>query len=422
MAKESSFGIELLLGANIPGMDQKRMDLELKRMQMALAALGKPCGKIPAIQIVGTNGKGSIASFIESTLKAAGIKAGVTTSPHLVSWCERIRISEQSITDQEFQRLLITLKPLAIKLELTPFEIVIATAFKYFSTQNVELLVLEVGLGGRLDATTAHPLRPIIAMASIGLDHCEHLGNDIKAIAKEKSAVISPGSKVISAIQHPEVTTIIEETAERNHAEIEWVEPLSNEWNLGIQGDVQRKNAAVAKGALNALTMLGWEISEKELRTGFALANWPGRLQEANWKGLPLLLDGAHNPHAAEQLAVERNNWERQDIGVHWVLGIQSHKQAPSMLRYLLKPTDKAWIVPIPNHTSWTKAELSKACPELAEQLCQAYEVNQILSRLELEEQWPNPAPVIAGSLYLIGDLLSKEIVKASEKEIPFQF
>ncbi len=396
------------------------MSLQIDRMQMALAAMGEPCSKIPAIQIAGTNGKGSIASFIESTLKAAGIKAGITTSPHLVSWRERIRVNGNSITHHEFRRLLLSLKPLEKRLELTPFELVIASALQYFHNQKVELLVLEVGLGGRLDATTAHPLRPIIAMASIGLDHCEHLGKDIKAIAKEKAAVISPGSKVISAIQHPDVTKVLEESANKNHAEIQWVSPVSDDWNLGLRGAIQRTNAAVAKGALHALTMRGWEINEQQIRAGFAVANWPGRLQKANWKGLPLLLDGAHNPHAAKQLSRERAQWEGQERGVNWLLGIQSHKEAPSMLRHLLNPCDKAWIIPIPNHTSWTKNDLSNACPELAEQIFDAYKVEQILSRLALRKRWTSPAPVVAGSLYLIGHLLSKEIVEVSPKEMSF--
>lgn len=396
----------------IPNFDQRGMDLGLERMQMALKAMGRPCKSIPAIQIVGTNGKGSITSFLQSSLKVVGIKAGITTSPHLLSWCERISIDGGLIRPQEFRQLLISLKPLADNYQLTPFELVMATAFEYFDENGVELLVLEAGLGGRLDATTAHPFRPIIAIANIGLDHCEYLGKDIKDIAKEKAAVISPKSKVISADQHPEVTQILEETIQATHSQIEWVSPLNDDWNLGLNGEIQKQNAAVAKGALEALDVLGWELQEENIRDGLAYAHWPGRLQSASWKGLPIFLDGAHNPSAAEQLSRERMKWQQQESGVQWILGIQKQKDAPTMIRNLLSPYDMAWIVPIPNHDSWSKKELSKACPDLEKKLFQVKEVEEAFRQLQTHTPWPTPPPVIAGSLYLLGDLLAKNTIK----------
>ena len=387
------------------------MDLGLTRMQMALKAMGSPCAEIPAIQIVGTNGKGSIANFIQSSLKSAGIKTGVTTSPHLVSWCERIQIDGDPISLQEFRQRLTSLECLAKDHQLTPFELIMAVAFDHFAANNVELLVLEVGLGGRLDATTAHPFRPVIAMASIGLDHCEHLGSHIKDIAKEKTAVISAGSKVISSTQHPDVTEVIEETIKKKNAEIHWVSKAPREWELGIGGEVQQKNAAVAIGALQALEMLGWKIEEKTIRKGLALANWPGRHQKTHWRGFPLLIDGAHNPHAAKQLSKERNNWGSQKVGVQWIIGVQSHKAAPEMLRHLVKPLDIAWIIPVPNHKSWTKLQLSKACPELAKQFLEATSIEHVFQTFSTSSRWPTPPPVIVGSLYLIGDLMMRDII-----------
>ena len=395
----------------IPQFSQRGMDLGLKRMESALKTMGSPCSEIPAIQIVGTNGKGSIASFIKSTLQTAGIKTGVTTSPHLVSWCERIQIDGELISPQVFRELLISLNPLQEVHKLTPFELVIASAFKYFAKQEVQLLVLEVGLGGRLDATTAHPFRPVVAIASIGLDHCEYLGKSIKEIAKEKAAVISSGSKVISAEQHPDVKKILEETIEKKNAQIQWVTPLPQEWDLGLSGDIQRKNAAVARGALQSLEKYGWKLDEQTIRKGLALATWPGRLQKTSWHGLRLLIDGAHNPQAAKQLSKERTNWNQEEKGVQWILGMQRHKAAPEMLRHLIKPYDIAWIVPVPNHNSWSKAQLAATCPELANQLRQANEVEQVFSTLQMKNQWPSPPPVVAGSLYLIGDLLKQKIV-----------
>ena len=397
----------------LPRFDQRGMDLELGRMARALNAMGNPCGSIPAIQVAGTNGKGSICSFIASGLKAAGIRTGLTTSPHLVSWCERIRIDGTLITASELRQRLLQRKPLVAIHQLTPFEQLLAAAFDHFAAGQVELLILEVGLGGRLDATTAHPIRPVIAMARIGLDHCEHLGSNLSAITAEKAAVINPGATVISAEQEPEVTELLNTMAARQGALIKWVKPLSQDWQLGLPGTMQRSNAAVARAALEALQPLGWTLQEEQIRAGLAAAEWPARLQTMVWQGHSVIIDGAHNPQAAAQLARERLNWTAPDQRVHWILGVQAHKDAPGMLRELMKPADQAWIVPVAGHRSWRCSELKEACPELALQLLEAKGVDQVLSRLENLGGWPSPAPIVAGSLYLLGNLLGRGVFTA---------
>ena len=185
----------------IPRFDLRGMDLQLDRMQAALEALRSPCQEVPAIQVAGTNGKGSIASFLASALHRAEIRCGLTTSPHLISWCERICVDGRPIAHDCLRDALIALRPISDHHRLTPFEQLLAVALSHFHREQVELLVLEVGLGGRLDATTAHRCRPVIALAAIGLDHCEHLGETLTLIAREKAAVITPGATVISAAQ-----------------------------------------------------------------------------------------------------------------------------------------------------------------------------------------------------------------------------
>ncbi len=397
-----------------PNVENKVIDLGLDRIKACLQDMGNPCHSIPAIQIVGTNGKGSIASFLQSCLKEAGISAGVTTSPHLVSWTERIQTNGNSISSEELRKRIEALKPIAKRNKLSPFEILIAVAFDHFNSKNVELLVLEAGLGGRLDATTAHPKRPIIAIASIGLDHCEYLGESLEDIAKEKAAVINQGSIVISSRQDPKVEKVLESITTKQEANLIWVPPLTKQWELGLAGTIQRENAAVAKGVLEALKLLDWEIEESTIRRGLALAKWPARMQSANWNKLPLIIDVAHNPPSASQLAEERKKWANQVKGVHWILGIQVNKAGPGMLRNLIDPRDHAWIVPIPNHLSWTKASLVKTCPELSSQLFQANNVEEVLLTLLSKDKWPKPPPVIAGSIYLIGDLLSKKLIETN--------
>ena len=158
----------------LPPFEQRGMDLSLDRMHRVLSALGDPCRDRPAVEVVGTNGKGSIACMIHSGLSAAGVRSGLTTSPHLVSWCERICIDQDPITLVELVQRLEALEPLARQHRLTTFERLITAAFLHFEAHNVDWLVLEAGLGGRLDATTAHPQRPLIAVAAIGIDHREH--------------------------------------------------------------------------------------------------------------------------------------------------------------------------------------------------------------------------------------------------------
>ena len=396
----------------IPRFDLRGMDLQLDRMHAALHDLDHPCQAVPAIQVLGTNGKGSIVSFLESALCAAGLRCGVTTSPHLVSWCERIRIQGEPIAVETLRSQLQALQPLNERHRLTPFELLVTAAFLEFQRHACELLVLEVGLGGRLDATTAHPHRPVIAVASIGLDHCEHLGNNLTAIAMEKAAAIPSHSTVISGAQDPAVQAVLEETCRTQQANLHWVKPLESSFQLGLAGEIQRSNAAVALGALEALSSLGWTLPEAVIHEGFATARWPGRLQTVRWREHLLRLDGAHNPPAAVQLAEERVHWTNASIGVVWILAIQAHKDAAAMLQALLHPQDQAWILPVPGHKSWCRAALLKELPDLDNQLQEADSLETVLNQLN-SDGWPTPMPIVAGSLYLIGDLFARGVVTA---------
>ena len=400
----------------LPPFEQRGMDLSLDRMVRALAALDHPCATVPAVQVVGTNGKGSIASFIHSGLIAAGLRTGLTTSPHLMEWTERIRVNHQQISPTAFRTRLQALQPLAAQEKLTPFELVITTALQHFAAEQVDWLVLEAGLGGRLDATTAHPNRPLLAVASIGFDHCEHLGTNLTAITGEKAAAIQPGAVVISGPQHPEVEAVLKTSAEAMDADLRWVSPLGLEWELGLNGDHQRSNAAVAKGILESIQAMGWPLESSSIRKGLASARWPGRLQTIDWRQHQVLIDGAHNPPAAEALRSDRRHWPNAESGITWILAMQAHKQAPAMLDILLEPNDQAWIVPVPGHPSWDRSMLVQSNPAWADQLRELPAVSQQRSSRELVETvlrlvdqqgWPRAKPVIAGSLYLVGDLLA---------------
>ncbi len=374
------------------------VDLGLDRLAGALAAGGHPERRFAAVQVAGTNGKGSICTFLAAILAEAGLAYGVYRSPHLLSWCERLQLGERWITAAELRADLGRWRPIAEAFNLTPFELLTAAAFDRLAAEAVQLAILEVGLGGRLDATSLHPARRVIGLAAIGLDHCEYLGSSLEAIAFEKAGAFQPGAIAISAPQDPAVAAVLTAQAQRLGTELCWVEPLPPEAlggpRLGLAGDLQRRNGAVAVGMAQALGKQGWAIGAGAIGRGLARARWPGRLEIRSYRGQPLLLDGAHNPPAATALrqeldlgeldlgALDRGALERRSLGKggpgpldgcgrRWLLGIQRHKQGAAMLRALLAPGDQAAITPLPEHASWSAAELAAACPDLAPQLRQ---------------------------------------------------
>ena len=400
---------------------RRGIDLGLGRLQAALAELGHPERRFAAIQVAGTNGKGSICALLHGALGAAGLRCGLYTSPHLVSWCERIRLGPAPISPALLRALLSDLQPLARRHDLTPFELVTAAAFLAFAAAQLEIVVLEVGLGGRLDATSVHPDRQVVGFSAIGMDHMEHLGASLELIATEKAGALVPGGSAVSGPQAPAVARALRQGAERCGSRLLWVDPLQAEgnelvagalrWRSGLPGLVQRSNSAVALGMLQLLRQGGWRISDQAITAGFAGARWPARLQPARWRRHPLLLDGAHNVPAARALRAELDHRSAEDgtgSGQPWcfVLGVLANKQGPELLEALLAPGDRAWLVPVPGHGSWSHADLLAAAPGLAEQLEAAADLPAALDAAAAAAIPPRPV-VVAGSLYLIGSLRS---------------
>ena len=385
---------------------RRGVDLGLERLQAALAELGHPERRFAAVQVAGTNGKGSISTMLHAIASAAGIRCGLYTSPHLLSWCERIRLPDGLIAEAALQDLLRDLQPLALRHNLTPFELVTAAAMQAFADAGVELAVLEVGLGGRLDATTVHPDRQVLAFASIGLDHTEHLGPTIAAIAAEKAGVLHVAATAVSGPQTPEAAAVLRQQAHGQGCALRWVEPLPSAAEggpvLGLRGDLQRLNAAVARGAAQALAERGWPISPAAITEGLRQARWPGRLEQRRFGGHPLLLDGAHNPPAAAALRLELDQ-RSQEKGLprRWLIGMQRHKDAPQLLRSLLRAGDTARVVALPaEHSSWSAAELQAAT---------GFPLEAAAPNLTSNLAWlvDSPAlPVACGSLYLVAELL----------------
>ncbi len=386
--------------------ERKKINLDLTRMKQALIKLDNPCLNTPAIQIVGTNGKGSISAFLENILCQAKINIGVTTSPHLFEVSERIRVNQIKISNEKFDALIKDIQTKLFECKLTPFELIICCGLKYFELNKVNLLVLEAGLGGRLDATTAHKLRPIIAFGKIGLDHTEYLGDSLVKITREKAAVIENGSFVVSSEQNPIVRNIINDRVKKMGAHITWVEPLNENWELGLKGNFQKQNAAVALKIAQLLIEKGWCIKKDNIRKGLAITKWPGRLEIIDFESKKILVDSAHNSSAAKVLSFERENWLNQDKGVYWIIGVQKQKNIISIMENLIKSIDKVLLVPVPNQESWSLHDISKISDCYLENIIEFSDFKDAFKYLKKLKEWPKCFPVLTGSIFLVSEFI----------------
>jgi len=389
-----------------PKYERDNIKLDLSRIKKALQELGSPCKDIPAVQIIGTNGKGSIAAYLESILFEAKKNFGVTTSPHLFDVCERIRVNKQNISKVDFEKIYRFIEKNYSKYELTPFEKIICCALNFFDNKKVELLILEAGLGGRLDATTAHKSRPIIAIGNIGLDHKEFLGDTIEEIAKEKLAVIEKNSIVVSCHQNSRVENLINKKVEDVGAEIIWRGSISSRYQLGLKGIFQKQNASVAVGAIEALNKLGFNIQEKYIYEGLKNTTWGGRLEIINYLNRKILVDCAHNYPAAKALSIERSNWENEEKGIFWILGVQRQKDMNAILKTLLKKNDHLLLVPVPNQPSWKLKDLSQIKEIDCLNIIEFEKFEFAIEYLFALKKWPSNNPVLTGSIFLVAEFI----------------
>jgi len=389
-----------------PKYERDNINLGLSRIKKVLQELGNPCNNIPAIQIIGTNGKGSIAAYLESILFEAKKNFGVTTSPHLFDLCERIRVNKKNISKTDFEKIYRLIEKKFSKFKLTPFEKIICCALNFFENEKVELIILEAGLGGRLDATTVHKSRPIIAIGNIGLDHQEFLGDTIEKIAKEKLAVIEKDSIVVSCEQNSQIKNLITKKVEEVGAEIIWKDSISNSYELGLKGIFQKQNASVAVGAIEALNNLGFKIQEKHISEGLKKTTWKGRLEIIKYSNKKILVDCAHNYPAAKALSNERSNWENEDKGICWILGVQKQKDIYAILKTLLRKNDLLLLVPVPNQPSWQLKDLSQI-KEIEVQKTMEFKTYQLaIDYLFSLKKWPSNNPVLTGSIFLVAEFI----------------
>jgi len=305
---------------------QPRRKFSLTEFRILLAALGDPQRSFPAVLIAGTNGKGSTAATLASILTAAGVRTGLYTSPHLERPNERIRVDGAEIGDDEFARLFFRVSDVAqelvenARLPQHPsfFETLTAQAFLYFAENRVELAVLEVGMGGRLDATNV--VEPLLAIVTdISLDHMEWLGSTIRAIAREKAGILRAGGTLITLPQHPEANQVLGEVATeldvRGVSAVPYmpgigvgaekayeVEALGGlvEVDSPLKGAHQHRNLALAMAAAVELAEThGLPVTREAMARGIRETRWPGRMERLTSGGVEWILDVAHNPAGA---------------------------------------------------------------------------------------------------------------------------
>ena len=410
-----------------------------------LAALaGQPQNRLRFIHVAGTNGKGSTCAMLESIYRAAGLRVGLFTSPHLVSFRERIQIDRRWVGEDDVVRLVGELQPWLKSFpevhHPTFFEVVTVMALKFFAEQNCDLVIWETGLGGRLDATNiVTPLASVIT--NIQFDHQAWLGDTLAKIAAEKAGIIKPGVPVITAADEPEALKVIEETARTQKAPLikinSWegrraAVPNQNQSgsparqpslveNLSLPGEHQKINAALALATVEVLQNQ-IPVTEEQIRTGLADVSWPGRLQLVTSKsGQKILLDGAHNPAGAKALrealkgtpstasAGFKDDLRRAGTvpgaPITIILGVLQDKDWRPICETLAPLAARIHTVPVASERSAHPQELAEACRKInpAAEISVGHSLGEAL-----EKTAGDGFIVITGSLYLVGEALEQ--------------
>jgi dihydrofolate synthase / folylpolyglutamate synthase len=400
------------------------VNLGLSRIVNLLAKLGNPHHQVPIVHVAGTNGKGSVCAYLSAVLTEAGYKTGRYTSPHLVDWTERICVNEQPIESNKLCELILQVQA-AINPEAespTQFEVITAAAWLYFAQQQVDIAIIEVGLGGRLDATNVCDNPLVTVITSISREHWQQLGPTVAHIAREKAGIIKAGCPVVMGslpadaqkvvksrileLQCPIFTPQPSRQINQNWAEYQKIESSEViKYPLALQGQIQLHNSALALAALEILQKQNWQISEEAIINGMGKTKWPGRMQWITWKSHKLLIDGAHNPASATVLRDYVDSLNTKNIT--WIMGMLSTKDHSEIFQELLKSGDKLYLVPVPDSNSADVAELAKLatsiCPDL--HFCNTY--SDVFSALDDAFTNTDNRVVLCGSLYLIGYFLS---------------
>lgn len=387
----------------------KPIDLGLQRVREAAMRLGiNEAALPPIIHVAGTNGKGSTIAFLRSLLEAAGKKVHVYTSPHLVYFNERIVTASRMISDIALEDILARTKAACDDLNMTFFEGTTIAALLAFKETNADYVLLETGLGGRLDATNIFKQPAVSVITPIALDHQGYLGEDIAAIAPEKGGIVKEAVPVVLAKQaYAEAAESIETIAAEKNAPLHKVrEPVGSEVPLGLHGAHQRHNAATA---LQVLDVLGVALTKQQQADGLKHAYWPARMQPLEQGNIAsalgadtrIWLDGGHNMHAARMMAETMQSWQAP---VHMVLALRKDKQAAEVLQCLLPHVSHAFAAPITDDPdAYAPEELAAIAEDLGYEMQPVHSIDQVIDALQ---QLPTANVLFCGSLYFAGQVI----------------
>ena len=408
---------------------------ELDRMRRILDALGRPEQRWPALHVAGTNGKGSTCAMLAAVLRQAGYRVGLYSSPHLHSLRERIQVDGQPISEAEVCAWLDAQAELfASEPAMTTFEALTALAFDHFAREAVDIAVVEVGLGGRLDSTNL--VEPVVcAITAIGMDHAAVLGGTLAAIARDKAGILKPGVPAVIAPQAPEASMAIRAVSDRVGSprfEVEkiWrletpefgpggqvvvLEPRRADGrryrlSLGLAGAFQAANAATAVAVLELLGQAGWRIDAEVIHRGLAAARWPARFERFDTAGVTgrrpspmLLIDAAHNPPAAEALIAALDGCYPGRPRL-WILGFSSDKDVDSVLATLLRRKEPVLAIRA-GHPRAMSAEAVAALAASHGVAAEAMPSAAAAIDRALAEAEPQAVVVAAGSIFAAAEL-----------------
>ncbi len=399
--------------------------LGLERIENLLLALDNPQHQVPIVHVAGTNGKGSVCAYLSSILTEAGYKVGRYTSPHLVDWTERICLNDNPIAPERLAEILRQIQQAINPRDESPtqFEVITAASWLYFAQSQVDIAIMEVGLGGRLDATNVcnNPLISIIT--SISKEHWQRLGPTLADIAREKAGVLKKNCPAVIGKLPVEAKKVVATRLHELNCPTVWVEPAQEfkqennpqrwamyqdvTYPLSLLGEAQLINSAIAIASVQILQERGWQIGLDALQEGMRKTCWNGRIQWFNWQNQAILIDGAHNTKAAEFL---RQYVDTLAQPVTWIMGMLSTKEHAGIFQALMRRDDQLYLVPVPDRSSAQPKELAQLATNICPQLTEIKIYSDLfvaLNRAILNHHNQERLLVICGSLYLIGYFLA---------------
>ena len=392
----------------------------IDRMARFAEELGHPERGLPCLHIAGTNGKGSVAAMIESILCAAGWRTGLFTSPHLVKPGERVQVDRLALTDTELMDYVAELRPLADRVAANAaddrpsfFEFMTAMAFLQFTRKRCDVAVLEVGLGGRLDATNV-VIPEVSVITSIGLDHCEILGETLEQIAAEKGGIVKPDRPVVLGQMPPAAEDVIREMAAQRRAPVISVaerfgDNLANYPTTNLEGDYQRWNAATAMLAVQSLPPK-WQMGDDVIRRGLARVAWPGRWQRLQVAGRLLVLDASHNPEGAQVLEASLARLVAETGRAPVVItGALGTARARPLIETICRHAARLHLVVPHQPRACSHAEMEALVPaDFRGKVIRDTVANLFPAAGKCRAGAPDDVIVVTGSIYLLGEVLAR--------------